>query len=241
MAEDVKNEQADDLEGEKPSTIKAGAQRYLILAGFLITLLFIYLFITMSAAEKEKQAAKEVEEEVPSQVQSAGSTENQNTAITRFKRGITSNRNTSEVGGKVEGSGINDEFSPRKSASFESSQKLARERYQKEQKKQQQKNKQSKEKTPYQKFLEKEQARAYESISSADTLGDDSAFYGKSRTSTQTNSSVNKPNKQSIAERQADLQKKIKAISQYRKDIESGKLDVTNPPPELSKIIGGNQ
>lgn len=233
----------DTIDDEKPSSIKEGFQRWLIVAGLLITMLFVYLYITMSAAEDEKKLAEEVDEAtVPTQVQGAGSETNQNLAITKFQKDISEQKN-SPVGEKVQSSSINPAFAPRKTQSYAQSEQQAKEAAEK--KRRASFNKFGKpEKTPYQAYLEKEQMRAYQSVTSSDTIGK-GTFYQKDTPSASNSANPNKPanapTKESIAERQSQLKKKIDAISQYRKAIESGEIDPTTPPPKILGLGGGDQ
>lgn len=231
------------IDDEQPSSIKEGFQRWLIVTGLLVTMLFAYMYLTMSAAEEEKKLAEEADEvTVPTQVQGAGSPTNQNLAITKFQKDITEQKN-SPVGEKVQSSSLNPAFAPRKTQSYAESEKQVKEAANK--KRQASFNKFGKpEKSPYQTYLEKEQMRAYQSVTSSDTIGK-GTFYQKDKASSSNaanqNKSANAPTKESIAERQSQLKKKIDAISQYRKAIESGEIDPTTPPPKILGLGGGNQ
>lgn len=221
------NPNHDDLDDEKPSTIKEGFQRWLLVAGVLATLLFGYLFIILSDREKEKDAEGVVDVTVPQQVQE-GALGSQNAAIEKFKAGIAqTDRTTTPVGEKVEDAPINAAFAPRKTASLETSSetnsRLAKN----------QPAPTAEPQSAYQKFLEAEQMRAFKSIAAKDSIGDDAAFYegqNSANASTAAAGGITAP-RESLEQKQSRIRSQIDAIAQYREAIERGEIDPTAPPP----------
>lgn len=219
------NPNHDDLDDEKPSTIKEGFQRWLLVAGVLATLLFGYLFIILSDREKEKEAESVEDVTVPQQVQE-GTLGSQNAAIEKFKAGIAqTDRTTTPVGEKVEDAPINKAFAPRKTASLETSSqtnsRLAKN----------QPAPAAEPQSAYQKFLEAEQMRAFKSIAAKDSIGDDAAFYeGQESAKTNATGGITAP-RESLEQKQSRIRSQIDAIAQYREAIERGEIDPTAPPP----------
>lgn len=228
MADTSNIETNDDLEGETPSTIREGFQRWLIVSGLLFTLLFIYLFFTMQSDKNDNEAEKKTVEEVPQQIQEAPA---KSDAIDRFQKDIKST-DRSQYGEKIEISSINRAYAPRKTISYEGSKRKA-DSILKD-------NKPDKDKqTPYEKYLESEQIRAYKSITSEDTIGDASGFYDeKSSNNFSVNTSKPKPIKrESLESKQNRIREQIDTISEYRKAIERGEVDPSNPPPGLLNLM----
>ncbi len=228
MADAANTETNDDLEGETPSTIREGFQRWLIVSGLLFTLLFIYLFFTMQSDKNDKEAETKTVEEVPQQIQEAPA---KSEAIDRFQEDIKS-PNRSQYGEKIETASINRAYAPRKTTSYEESKRKA-DSILKD--KQPDKDKQ----TPYEKYLEAEQMRAYKSITSEDTIGDASGFYD-AKESSAVSASKSKPKpikRESLESKQNRIREQIDAISEYRKAIERGEIDPSNPPPGLLNLM----
>lgn len=216
----------DELDDEKPSTIKEGFQRWLLVAGVLVTLLFGYLFIILSDREKEKAAEDTEVVTVPTQVQE-GALGSQSSAIEKFKAEIeNTDRTTAPVGEKVKDAPINPAFAPRKTASLETSAqtntRLANS----------QKAAEPVQQSAYEKFLEAEQMRAYKSIAAKDSIGDDAEFYNDNNASKKPASSgeMTVP-RESLEQKQSRIRSQIDAITQYREAIERGDIDPTAPPP----------
>lgn len=231
MADTANTETNDDLEGETPSTIREGFQRWLIVSGLLFTLLFIYLFFTMQSDKNDKEAETKTVEEVPQQIQEAPA---KSEAIDRFQEDIKS-PNRSQYGEKIETASINRAYAPRKTTSYEESKRKA-DSILKD--KQPDKDKQ----TPYEKYLEAEQMRAFKSITSEDTIGDASGFYEEKTTTTAAatgkSKSKSKPIKrESLESKQNRIREQIDAISEYRKAIERGEVDPSSPPPGLLNLM----
>lgn len=239
MSDSTKKTVDDDLENEKPSTVKEGFQRWLIVAGVLITLLFVYLFFAMSAKEKEKEVAEVKEEEVPQQVQEAATPKSE--AIQRFQESINE-PDRSNYGEKVKTTSIKEAYAPRKTASYKESQESS-------QKRQtiigQSNNQQEEKKTPYQQYLENEQMRAYKSLSSQGSIGDDSAFYDKEpekKSSQPTNQSAQRLQpRESIQSKQQRIRGQIQQLTEYRKAIERGEINPNSPPPGLTELLEANR
>lgn len=225
--EDITNSELDD---EKPSSIKDGFQRWLIVAGLIITFLFIYLFMSMRAEEAEKEKERENKEtvDVPKQVQEGTSN---SLAVDKFKKTIKGNNAEFGYGEKVKTESVNEPYAPQKTVSYARSKERSEKALNKEV--------ESKEKTPYQKFLESEQMRAYKSMTSKDTIGDSSGFYEK-QAETNKETSKSKPFKrESLEVRQRKIRDQITAISEYRKAIERGDIDPSSPPPKFMKMLEG--
>jgi len=238
MADTQIEDNPDDLEGEKPSTIKSAFQRWLIVAGILMTLLFIYIFVIMSNNEKAKDEAEEAtREKVPEQVQD-GSKESKNNAIDQFERSINdAERKTSKVGEKVKTTSINAAYAPRKTASEETSTKI------REKKNKKKESEEKKEKTAYEKYIDAEQIRAYKSIAAEDTLGSDAAFYSDSSIASKPRNKTSNatPKREPIAVKQEKIRQQISAITKYREAIENGEIDASAPPPGLLNLLEGKR
>lgn len=232
MADSANNEVNDDLEGETPSTIREGFQRWLIVSGLLFTLLFIYLFITMQSDKKEQEAQAEQVVEVPKQIQEAPP---KSDAIDRFQESIKA-PDRPQYGERVETAAINEPYAPRKTISYEKSKRDSASILKD---KQPDKEKQ----TPYEKFLEAEQMRAYKSITSEDTIGDSSAFYDEepSLKTTDRRQAPEPIKRESLESKQNRIREQISAISEYRQAIERGEIDPSAPPPGLLNLLEGKR
>ncbi len=249
MAEDKK---PSNLDEESPSTVKEGFQRWLIVVGLILTLLFIYMFVIMSGKEKEKEEEEVAKvPEVPAQVQEG---EIGKTAEEAFRRQVKINGKSS-YDEKQKTTAIIEDFAPRKTASNEEiTRQSEAQRILNEKKSSTSKESEAKEKTPYQIYLEEQALTAYQSIGSSDTLGSDSGFYDGSTgsiASTQKTPRVGySPRKsksepepyrrESVAVRQQKIQEQIQNIQEYRRAIESGEIDPSVTPPDFFESLKGD-
>lgn len=232
MSNAANSEILDDLDGETPSTIKEGFQRWLIVAGLLITFLFIYLFWNMSTDKKDNELINEVAEEtVPQLIQDAPV---ESEAINRFKKDMKSPDRV-QYGEKVETDSINTAYAPRKTISYEQSKKegslLKNNTTEKEKQ------------TPYEKYIEAEQMRAFKSISAEDRIGDDSRFYQDEpkKSKVEKKQAEQQIKREPLEVKQSRIREQIDAISEYRKAIERGEIDASSPPPGLLNLMEGKR
>lgn len=247
MNENVANTSSEVLDDEKPSSIKEGFQRWLIVAGLLFTLLFIFLFFKMSGDKENKQVV--VQEHVPEQVQE-GANKNDIDAVEAFKKNIQNKRVLNSTGESNKSplnkdtTTIRDtELAPRLKTvdsgdSAESEQKYNRDKFSR--------NKLSdraNDESPYQKFMKEEQLRAYKSITSKDTIGKGSAFYANKESDQKSNSRSKKQSGPNLMETKQQVEKQIQAIQKYREGIEKGEIDPAQTPPADvmgdPKLLGG--
>lgn len=232
MADSENIDKSDDLEGETPSTIQEGFQRWLIVAGLLFTLLFVYLYFTMQTDNAEQEAEEIEVVTVPKQIQEAPA---KSEAVDRFQKSINE-PNRQQYGEKIETDSINKPYAPRKTISYDKA-KRDSESILKE------KQPNSEKQTPYEKFLEAEQMRAYKSITSEDTIGDSSAFYDEEPKAMAADRGTSpKPIKrESLASKQSRIREQISAISEYRQALERGEIDPSSPPPGLLNLLEGKR
>jgi len=228
MSETTMHE-SNSIDDEKPSSIKEGFTRWLVVVLLLFTIVFVYLYISMSNDEEAEAAAKKKIEKVPEQVQE-GLNDNEIAAVEKFKKNINSKRiKPKKIGDKLETDSINSTFAPRRTIEPSSDNGTTLLNKVKSKKLMEESSKES----PYQKYIKEEQARAYKSIASKDTIGSSKGFYNDSSNSKRKSNkrSKSKSKAKSLKMKQGELQSQIKLLEQYRKGIESGAIDPSKTPP----------
>ncbi|NRA71959.1 MAG: hypothetical protein HRU24_13135 [Gammaproteobacteria bacterium] len=221
-----------DIDSEKPSTLKSGLQRWFLVAGVMLTGLFAFLFYSMSAQQDEddkKEAATALT--APENV-TDGIRVNQNTAISRFNNGIGQNSPNNNTTDKILDQPIKKDYAPRKTASYKASTEGRNSRNNRN------KGTEEKEKSAYQKYIELEQSRVYQSLASKSTIGE-GTFY---KTNNPIKSDGNQQEtKETITNKQAKLRVKIKALREYRKAVQNGEIDASTTPPNINELFGGEK
>tara|TARA_R110000744_G_scaffold102987_2_gene197652 strand:- start:435 stop:1151 length:717 start_codon:yes stop_codon:yes gene_type:complete len=232
-------ESTEDFDEESPSSIKQGAQRYFILAGVLTTLLFVYLFVSMSMDDDSDDNSVNKKTAVPEQLQEAD-INNPSSAVAEFNRSLEQNGQAPQAANqKVVNSGLPDDLSPRKTASNADVAETQDRRRQKNAKPEKEITIAP---TPFQKFQEQEELRAMRSLASLSSLGDDSAFYGdETQSSKRKTRSVPTKKNQTIEEKQTAIRQQISEITAYREAIERGDINPSTPPPSIQNLMRGDK
>jgi len=211
---------AEDLDSEQPSTLKESFQRWLIVAGTLITLLFVYLFLVLSGKDDEEMV--DYHDEVPQQVQD-GEVNQKNAAIEVFQRKISDQQFDGSE--KIKTPLIHESYLPRQKEV-----KTLPDNISELQKKQ---LTGPDEQSSYQKYLEKEEMRAFQSLSAKDSLGDDSGFYDDEAS---VEEKLVTPKSKTFYARQNEIQKKIDTIGKYQKGVAEGSIKPGSMPLVMTEL-----
>lgn len=202
-----------NVEIEEPSSIRDGFIRWIIVATIMVTLLFVYLLITMMSNEKEKQTIQAEQETVPQQVNDAN-----HESVAVFNKSI-GRAHRAPAPEPMQDLPINQEFAPKKLA----------QNYEQPMPRSEPQEKQGP--TAYEQFLEEEKRRALQSLKSKDDLGETSGFYEKDDETTKSVAQVKPREKISVDQRREAAAQQQQVISDYIESLKSGTMNASAQPP----------
>ena len=207
---------ADDIEAEESSTIRSGFIRWLIVAGVMITFLFVYMMFSMMSEQQEKQIVQAELEEVPQQVHDASS----NSSVDAVKRSIGGVQRTPKPE-PMQDLPINPAFAP---------QQMVQQQIQRQAPKvePEETNRQL---SAYEQYQEDERLRAMQSYTATDTIGNPKAFYDKGDEEQKPEAPVKPQEAASAAEKRMAASQQRQEISNYIDALKSGAVDASAPPP----------